>query len=81
MAWIQTVAPADATGRLRKIYDDAVRRVGRVFKIVEIMSLSPRVLESSLGLYQATMLVRGELSRRRREMLAVVVSRTNDCHY
>lgn len=81
MAWIRTVAQADAQGPLAKVYGAAIRRAGRVFKIVEVMSLSPRILESSLGLYSSTMLARGELSRRRREMLAVVVSAANDCHY
>jgi alkylhydroperoxidase family enzyme len=81
MPWIKTVGPADAKGRLKEIYDAAVRRAGRVFKIVEIMSLAPRALESSLDLYKAVMFGRGELTRRQREMLAVVVSRENDCHY
>ncbi len=82
MAWIKTIAPAEATGALRKLYDEALRRAGRVFGIVRMMSLSPPMLRSSMDLYRRTMLeASAPLSRRRREMLAVVVSATNDCHY
>jgi len=81
MAWIRTVAPDEAVGRLRELYDAAIRRAGRVFGIVRAMSLQPRTLESSMAFYRALMFGRSELSRAQREMLAVVVSRVNDCHY
>ncbi len=82
MAWIRTVAPDDATGRLRKIYDEAVRRAGRVFNVVRLQSPRPRVLEASLRLYQEIMLSpRSALSRVEREMIATAVSATNGCHY
>ena len=81
MTWIRTIAPDEADGVLGRLYDAALKRAGRVFHIVRTMSLSPPVLESSFQLYQRIMLVRGGLPRRQREMLAVVVSATNDCHY
>jgi alkylhydroperoxidase family enzyme len=79
--WIHSVEPAEAQGVLKRIYDAAVRRAGRVFQIVRAMSLAPHSLEASLELYQRLMLAPGALPRRQREMLAVVVSRANDCHY
>ncbi|HEX6881949.1 MAG TPA: carboxymuconolactone decarboxylase family protein [Planctomycetota bacterium] len=79
--WIRTIDPEQASGTLRRIYDAAVRRAGRVFQIVRAMSLAPDTLEASLALYQRVMLAPGALARRQREMLAVVVSRANDCHY
>jgi alkylhydroperoxidase family enzyme len=45
------------------------------------MSPNPRILASSMDLYATVMFGPSELSRRRRELLAVVVSRANDCHY
>jgi alkylhydroperoxidase family enzyme len=49
------------------------------------MSLAPRVLDASMALYQRVMFAPSGagigLSRERRELLAVVVSRTNACHY
>ena len=79
--WIRTVAPEEATGLVKKVYDAAVRRAGKVFHIVRAMSLSPPVQEAALELYKRIMFGPSTLSRRQREMLAVIVSRANDCHY
>lgn len=79
--WIRTVGPDQATGRLGKLYEAAIARAGRVFGIVRIMSLDPSVLEASMGLYRSVMYGRGPLSRAQREMIAVVVSSENECHY
>lgn len=81
MTWIQTVPPEEAAGRLQKSYDAAVARAGRVYGIIRTMSLAPAVLDASMGLYQRIMFAEGGLSRAQREMLAVVTSRANDCHY
>lgn len=81
MAWIRTVAPEEATGALKAEYDAAVKRAGRVWNIVRIKSLNPPALKASLTLYQTLMFGRSPLSRGQREMLAVVVSRTNGCRY
>lgn len=79
--WIRNIAPEEATGKLASVYAAAVRRVGRVFQILRTMSLAPETLEASMDLYQRVMLRGSGLVRRQRELLAVVVSRTNHCHY
>lgn len=81
MPWIQTVAPGEATGRLGRLYEAAIERAGRVFGIVRMMSLEPRVLDASMGLYGAVMHGQGGLTRRQRELIAVVTSAENHCHY
>ena len=81
MAWLRLIQPEEATGRLAKVYAEAVNRAGRVFQILRAMSLNPGSLAASMGLYTQVMHGRSELSRAQREMLAVVVSRANDCHY
>jgi alkylhydroperoxidase family enzyme len=81
MTWIRTIPPEEATGPLRASYDRAVARAGKVFGIVRTMSLSPAILDASIDLYLKVMHRREGLSRVRREMLAVVVSATNACHY
>ena len=81
MTWIRTIPPEEASGRLAKTYGAAVQRAGRVFGIVRAMSLAPAVLDASLGLYQRVMFAKEGLTRAQREMLAVVTSRANDCHY
>ena len=81
MTWIRTVPVAEATGRLEKSYAAAQKRAGRVYGIVRAMSLAPPVLDAAMGLYQRVMFAPEGLERYQREMIAVVVSRANDCHY
>ena len=45
------------------------------------MSLRPPVLRESMQLYREIMFGSSGLTRQERELLAVVVSRENDCHY
>ena len=82
MPWIRTVSPGAATGLLRTIYDTAVARAGRVYNIIRLQSLRPKVLQASTHLYLELMHSNeGALDRARRELIAVVVSRANGCHY
>jgi alkylhydroperoxidase family enzyme len=81
MTWIRTVGVNQATGSLKRSYDAALARAGRVYGIVRAMSLAPPVLDAAIELYVRIMFAPGGLGRERREMLAVVVSRANDCHY
>jgi alkylhydroperoxidase family enzyme len=82
MAWIRTVEPAEAQGLLRRLYDAAVGRAGRVFNVIRIQSLRPKVLRSSTHLYQEVMHSGDNgLSRVQREMIATTVSQLNGCFY
>lgn len=81
MAYVETVAVDAARGHLKRIYDAAISRAGKVYQILAIQSLVPAALDASMGLYIATMKAPGSLSRADREMLAVVVSKTNGCFY
>jgi alkylhydroperoxidase family enzyme len=81
MAWIEIVPVEQAKGLLKKIYDAAVARAGKVWGITRVMSLNPRALDSSMKFYAALMFGRSDLSRAQREMLATVVSRKNHCLY
>ena len=81
MPWIKQIPLSEATGLLKKQFDQAIKRAGRVWHIVHIMSLNPRVLDASMKMYGATMMAASPLTRVQREMLAVVVSAENECHY
>ena len=81
MSFIETTPPEEARGRLQAIYDAAVQRAGRVYKILQIQSPNPTVLAASMQLYTATMFAPSPLSRVEREALAVCVSRVNHCRY
>lgn len=81
MAHIRLVEPHEASGALKAQYDAAIARAGRVWNIVKTMSPNPPVLDAAMRLYGAVMKGESPLTRVQREMLAVVVSRTNDCFY
>lgn len=80
MAFIPMLDEDDAPAELREIY----RRLApsdRLDNILRIHSLNPRSLQGHYDLYQHLMYGPSDLSRADREMIAVVVSRVNDCHY
>ncbi len=82
MAWIRMVPPEEATGLLRRLYDAAVQRAGRVFNVIRLQSLRPETLRASTALYVEVMHGRASgLTRAEREMIATAVSRANHCHY
>lgn len=72
---------SDASVEARRELDIARKRAGRVWNIVHIMSLNPRVMKASMDQYGAIMHGRSPLSRRQREMLATVVAAERGCRY
>jgi len=81
MPWIKQVPIAEATGPLKREFDAALRRAGRLWHIVHVMSLNPTVLKASIEQYLAIMYGASPLSRVQRELLATVVSAELDCFY
>jgi uncharacterized peroxidase-related enzyme len=81
VAHIRLIDPDDAEGALAEEYEAAVERAGKVYNIVRSMSLNPAVLRQSMELYKAIMFGPSGLTRQERELLATVVSATNECYY
>lgn len=81
MAYIEIIHEPNATGLLKAIYDAAIKRAGRVYNILKIQSQNPAALQAMLDLYTASVRADSPLSRAQREMLAVVTSKANQCHY
>jgi alkylhydroperoxidase family enzyme len=81
MPWIRVIPPEEASGTLKTEYDAAIKRAGRIWNIVGIMSQNPQVLKASMDIYLAILYGPSPLSRVQREMLAVVVSAANRCVY
>ena len=84
MAWIETVPDnrwkdhdglADLYGR---VVDTTFDRVDR---IMAVHSLNPRGLAAHDGLYRSAMSGTGTLRKVERELVALVVSLENHCHY
>src|SRR6266581_5067044 len=68
-------------GAAQAEFDAALRRAGRLWHIVHVMSLNPTVLKASIEQYLAIMYGPSPLSRVQRELLATVVSAELDCFY
>ena len=81
MAWIETIAENEAEGDLKRQYEAAVKRAGKVYNVVKLLSLRPDVMRTFLNLYLQLMHGPSRLSRRERELVATVVSWANHCHY
>ena len=81
MPYIRLIGEEEATGELADEYAAARGRAGKVFNIIKAISLRPKALRAMLDLYREVMFGRSELTRADRELLAVVVSRMNDCNY
>jgi alkylhydroperoxidase family enzyme len=81
MPWIRQIQVEEASGLLREQFDEAKGRAGRVWHIVQVMSLNAEALRDSIGLYITVMNGDSPLSRVQREMLATVVSFELECHY
>lgn len=81
MPWIDVITHQHSEGLLKKQYDEAMIRAGKIYNIVSIMSQNPATMKVSMEMYGAIMFGPSELSRAQREMLAVVVSAENHCFY
>ncbi len=81
MAFIELIPEHRAAGPLKRVYDAAKKRAGRIANIIQVMSRDGRVVQGSMAFYMPLMKVENALSAARREMIATVVSNINDCYY
>ncbi len=81
MAWIRMIRETEAEGELAESYRRYREPSGRVDNILRIHSLNPPSLEEHYQLYSHLMRGPSGLTRVERELIAVAVSKVNDCHY
>ena len=81
MAHIKTIEEDKAQGQLKTYYKKYSDPVSGVDNILKIHSLNPESLRLHYEYYKHLMTDASELSRLQREMIAIVVSRINACHY
>ncbi len=81
MAWIRVIAAREASEELAGLYKRMLEPDGTVDNILTVHSLDPASLRAHFDLYKDCMFGPSELTRAQREMVAVVVSVTNRCHY
>ena len=82
MAWIDVVDDEEWDGDLAALRPRVVDRgTDRVDEIMAIHSLNPQALAAHDALYGSAMRGTASLRRVERELIALVVSVVNDCHY
>ena len=81
MAYIRRIDEDRATGTLKRIYDEALAREGRVSDIIKVMSLDEPTTSRAMQMYVSLMKSENALDAATREMIGTVVSNVNGCYY
>ena len=81
MAFIEYIPFEDASPQLQEMYIKYGGPDKVPANILRISSVNPPVMEGHVSLYRSIMRGKSPLSRHQREMIAVVVSAINKCHY
>jgi uncharacterized peroxidase-related enzyme len=81
MPFIKIVDYEESTGELRKIYDDIIKKRGKLAEVHKLQSLHPATIPQHIDFYLELMFGNSPLKRYQREMIGVVVSAANNCDY
>jgi alkylhydroperoxidase family enzyme len=81
MAWIKMIPEDEAGNELKEWYDKLREPWGGVDNILRVHSIDIPTLKGHYELYRSAMTGSKDLTRKQREMIAVVVSTINRCHY
>jgi alkylhydroperoxidase family enzyme len=81
MSFIDYVAFEDGSPDVQRVYVKYGGPNKRPANIIRVSGVNPPVLEQHVSLYRSIMFGESPLSRQQREMIAVVVSALNQCHY
>ncbi len=82
MAWIPAPSPEESSPQLASLLAaEADPETGEVDEILRVHGLDPQGLQAHLALYRAAMRGTRGLRKVDRELVALVVSRLNGCHY
>lgn len=81
MSWIKIIDYHEATGKLKEIYEELIKKRGKISNIMKVQSLNPTFMKLHMDLYINLMFKKSGLTREERELIAVVVSSANGCQY
>ena len=81
LSWLRVPAQDEAPPGVKALFDKASERLGFLPNVLRVYALRPRHLELWNALYDDLMRGDSGLTKPQREMIAVVVSTANRCHY
>ena len=80
-AWIRTTGETEATGYVKNLYQSFQKQRGWIPNILKATTIRPDITRGWVPFFNTLMYGPSGLQRTQREMIAVVVSAANDCHY
>ena len=82
MSWIEEIDDSQWTGELKELRPAVSDpETGKVDNIMSVHSIDVGSMDAHLKLYEQAMRPTETLSKADREMIAIVVSKLNDCNY
>ena len=81
MAYVKTVTYEEANREVRSAYEDHFNTRGWISNITAVNAIRPHVMKSLANHHRTLMFTDSGLSPAEREMIATVVSSTNQCQY
>jgi uncharacterized peroxidase-related enzyme len=80
-SWLRVPPEEDAPAEVKALFEKANEKLGFLPNVLRVYALRPRHLELWNTFYDELMRGESGLTREQREMIAVVVSTANRCHY
>jgi len=80
-SWLRVPPEEDAPTEVKALFEKANEKLGFLPNVLRVYALRPRHLELWNTFYDELMRGESGLTREQREMIAVVVSTVNRCHY
>lgn len=82
MALLRTVSEQEATGKVKKVFDDikATKEIDFIPNFWQALAINPDHLEATWNKLKVVMQP-GKLDKRTKEIIALAVSITNNCVY
>ena len=81
IAWLSVPADEDVSAEARELWEKPLEKLGFVPNVLRVMALRPEHLVTWWAYMQELMTGESGLTKAQREMIAVVVSVENRCHY
>src|ERR1051326_6853554 len=81
LSWLEVPRAEDVPDEVVELWQKPLEKLGFVPNVLRVFALRPRHLVLWNAFYEELMRGESALSKVQREMIAVVVSATNRCHY